>query len=342
MTLTVKLTRHIQRTHWTLAGRGRIGRVYLAASNRLVRLRDDVEFAAWRRWRWRPRLDAAIASELARAGTPADSDRTIEGRLVARVAFHLKPTRIKYLVETLTALRALPFRQIHITIDTNTHETARLLAALGVDLADAIDVHDRLADPLKLTWMHRKPMARVVEDYDYFLYIEDDILLTPQSVRLWHERLPILKSHGYLPGFLRVEFNRRRELMTSDFPRHATPDEVVMIDGQPYLHSPFPYQAFWLYDRETMRAFVASELYRTGHPGVLIRECMAFGCTYERTAEGWRSRHLVPMLPARDGAPHRIDPRGLAFHAPSNFASLIVPHPSGLGVIPVEGLIKES
>ena len=48
-------------------------------------------------------------------------------------------------------------------------------------------------------------MKSAFSNFDYFLYVEDDMLLTPSAVRIWHERLPSLTKYGYLPSFLKVE-----------------------------------------------------------------------------------------------------------------------------------------
>ena len=109
-------------------------------------------------------------------------------------------------------------------------------------------------------------MKAAFADFDYFLYIEDDILLPRAASRIWHERLPSLVKHGYLPGFLRVEEGRKGELVASDFVQPASHDAIRFIDGKPYLHPKFSYQAMWLYDKETMRLFLASDIFENGYP----------------------------------------------------------------------------
>jgi hypothetical protein len=334
------VTEFLMRIHWKLAG----WRVYASGVQRWAALRDA---ASYRFWSWtgaRPKLNADTASQLSgkyrrliasESANPA-LDSTIPGRLLVRIAFHLKPARLKYLVEVIAQLRRLPFSDIVIAIDTNSPETRALLRAANCDAADIISVHDSLLHPFLLTWAHRQPMRGAVGEFDYFMYVEDDMLVTADAVRLWRERLPALAELGYLPGFLRVEQNRAGELVSSDFCRRAFDSEVVHVDGRPYLHATFPYQAFWLYDKATMEAFVASETFDHGHPPYArnrVRESAAIGYAYQRLGDSYRSRHLLPLT-----ASLQVDPRCFVFHMPCNYGQLAVPHPANLGTLPVDGL----
>lgn len=264
------------------------------------------------------------------------SDVVMPGRLLVRIAFHLEPTRLKYLVEVVRQLRRLPFSDIVIAVDTNSRKTVKLIRQANCDAVDVIAVHDNLSHPFLLTWVHRERMRKAVTEFDYFMYTEDDILVMPDSVRLWHERLPSLAKHDYLTGFLRVEQNRSGELVSSDFCRTVSDSEIIHLDGRPYLLAPFPYQAFWLYDKMTMEAFIASETFENGHPPYAqnrVRESAAIGYAFQRIGDTYRSRHLLPLT-----ASLQIDPRCFVFHMPCNYGRLVIPHPANLGTIPVDSL----
>jgi hypothetical protein len=262
-------------------------------------------------------------------------DFIIHGRLLARIAFHLKLSRLRYLVEVIAQLRGLPFSEIVIVVDTDSPQTAEYIRQGDHAMPDEVVVHN-LTHPFLLTWAHRAPMRSAVSEFDYFMYTEDDILITPTSVRLWHRTLPSLTKHGYLPGFLRVELNRRGALVSTDFLRKASSTEIIDLDGQPYLVAPFPYQAFWLYDRTTMEAFVASGAFDDGHPSLAqhdTRARAAFGYTFRQTGETYTSKHLLPLT-----ASGQVDPRCFVFHLPCNYGRRIIPHPTNAGIFPVDAL----
>jgi hypothetical protein len=334
------LAEFLMRIHW------RLSRLrFYASSVRCWEAFRDV--ASYRLWSWtgaRPKLNADTASQLSgkyqrlissAIDNPA-AGSTIPGRLLVRIAFHLKPARLKYLAEVIAQLRRLPFSGIVVAIDTNSPQTREFLRAAKRGAADIISVHDKLSHPFLLTWSHREPMRRAVGEFDYFMYVEDDILLTPEAIRLWHERLPALSRAGYLPGFLRVEQNRSGELVSSDFCRRARDTEIVHVDGRPYLLAAFPYQAFWLYDKLNMQAFIASEAFEKGHPPYAqdrVRESAAIGCAFERRGDNYRSRHLLPLTTSLE-----VDPRCFVFHMPCNYGRLVISHPANLGTIPVDSL----
>jgi hypothetical protein len=336
-----KIARQLLRLHWYLHSRPGLGQVYQRGLEHLKNLRAELSFLAWKRLGVRPILDRRAVQKIhnengsASAVTEFAGDMPIAGRLVVRVAFHLARARMKFLVEMLEQLRELPFSEIYIAVDTNSGETKKLLEAAGIDFVNAVEVHENLEHPFKLTWVHRDRLRAVVDQFDYFMYVEDDILIPPQAIRLWHARLPVLKPLGFLPGFMRVELNRAGELVTSDFRTPAASALVRTIEGKHYLDTPYPYQAFWICDKDTMLEFLNSDIYDTGQPGFDIRECMAVGYTFENTPNGPRSRHLLPLV--EDG---NIDPQAFVFHMPSNYGRLFVPNPAGLGTVLVRRAIQ--
>jgi hypothetical protein len=340
--LVVGLARQVARLHWRVARTPLLGNGYTRGLRQFNNLRDKLSFLGWRLLKSSPRLNRRRVENLLRNSGSTAMDQSpvaspIDGRLIVRIAFHFSGKRLKFLIEMLKQIKELPFREVVVAIDTNSPETQRYLISEGIDFLDEVVLYEKLADPFKLTWMHRGHLKAAINDFDYFMYAEDDLLITPASIRIWHERLAALKAHGYLPGFLRVEENREGALVASDYMRTASAKDIVTVDGQSYLHTPFPYQAFWIYDKATMRAFIDSEVYETGQPNFDTRECMASGFTYKKVAGEWRSRHLLPLN--EHGV---VDPRCFVYHMPSNYGRLLIPHPGRLGTIPVGELIDRT
>ena len=324
--LLPSLAKVSDRVRWRLA-RTPIAAVYAA-------LLTEASYLTWRATRSRPRLNRDSVLQFVSAPTTAD-DGVIPGRLLARVPFHFRRSRLKYLVEVIEQLRLLPFKEVVIALDTNWPHAGDVIRKFCA--VDEIEAHTDLESPLRLAWTHRKAMKAAFADFDYFLYIEDDMLLTPAAIRIWHERLPSLVKHGYLPGFLQVEENRKGELVASDFAQPDAHDAVRFIDGNPYLHSKFPYQAMWLYNKETMRVFLESDVFENGYPQDVQKplENAALGYTFQQRDDGERSsRHLLPLTPSL-----KVDPRCYVYHMPSNYGRRITPHPAGLGTLPVDSLI---
>jgi hypothetical protein len=316
--------------------RTQLAPLYLAARRNIQHMQGEVTYLTWCVTRSRPHLNRDRVRHLVPPSSTS-LNGGISGRLLARVAFHLRRWRVKYLVEVIAQLRALPFSDVVIAVDTNSPDAVDFIQRFCS--VDDIKVHTGLTDPRRLTWAHRDAMRAAFPHFDYFLYTEDDILLPPAAVAIWRERLPSLVKHGFLPGFLRVEENRKGQLVASDFCHPDSPEQVVFIDDRPYLHTNFPYQAMWLYDKETMRAFLASDIFTVGHVPSSHKplESAALGFTFDYRDGEYRSRHLLPLTPSM-----QVDRSCYVFHMPSNYGRRLVPHPAQLGTIPVDHLIVPS
>lgn len=258
-------------------------------------------------------------------------------KTLVHIAFHFIPSRLKYLREVVNQFRALPLQSLEVVVDTNTVRAVPYVAALtGVD---SVRVWERLEDPLKLTWMHRKAMAERVEEFDLFVYGEDDILIPEAAMRLWLRDAERLAPLGFMPGLVRVEHNRSGKLVLSDYLHPATEPKIVQVEGMKYLANPFPYQACWLCNKEQMRRFVQSPSYPAGAEGrgLYPRERMAVGAIYDDVPEGYPSRALVPLTDDM-----RIAPESLVFHMPSNYGRRFVPHAAGYGTVPLVNWLARS
>ena len=66
------------------------------------------------------------------------------------------------------------------------------------------------AHPFKLTWYCRNLMEQQKEDYDIFIYCEDDILFTKKNFKYWIDNKENCIKNDYNLGFLRVEVNKKK------------------------------------------------------------------------------------------------------------------------------------
>jgi len=70
---------------------------------------------------------------------------------------------------------------------------------LGSDVI--CEVRPMGGDTLALTWAHRAYFAEHVNDYDVFVYSEDDILITERNLKAWIRANEILGDGDKVPGF---------------------------------------------------------------------------------------------------------------------------------------------
>jgi hypothetical protein len=66
-------------------------------------------------------------------------------------------------------------------------------------------VKDSRSDPMGLTWAYRERFAQHADDYDFFLYQEDDILISERNVVAWLVANEILGDGASVPAFFRKE-----------------------------------------------------------------------------------------------------------------------------------------
>jgi hypothetical protein len=298
---------------------------------------------SWNTQRWRilgtrPKLNADRAERHIADRLPAKSPAVTDtgGRIHVRIAFHYVPHRLMYLLETMTAVAALPFEEIDIWVDTNSEELIPEIRRWP--FPHNVKVWKNLDHPFKLTWMHRGAMLQHLDDFEAFCYVEDDILIPRRSMQMWLRETPRLQPLGLLPGFVRIEEGRDGTLYLSDYPKRLSRECIKEIDGRPYLSTPYPYQACWVYDQTQMRELTRTKNYLTGaidgmDPG--MREQVAFGLQFTAVPEGYASRAVIPLTDDLE-----VSPDALIFHAPCNYANLRPPHPWGLGQVPLSELFS--
>lgn len=179
--------------------------------------------------------------------------------LLVAIAFFYTPARLSLLKLVLDnfCVNYIPLAPT-ITIDTNSNATLKHLSYFGVlskNVSVDVLVHDSLIDPFQLTWMHRARFLSKVNEYDWFLYCEDDMFIPfPNFVnyqRVFHEIWP-----RYVPGFLRIEF-KSGEPYVLDVTTPACPKDIITVAGQKFANFNRLYHAFWALPGTILRRVIA-------------------------------------------------------------------------------------
>jgi len=98
---------------------------------------------------------------------------------------------------------------------------------------------------LNLVDCHRPLFYEKLQDYDLFLYTEDDIRVTPTTVAAYLYETQILqqivgpRSHEYNVGIVRYEYNYPPDVIINDKTRHATKNVTRVYWEHPW-HPPIP------------------------------------------------------------------------------------------------------
>jgi hypothetical protein len=163
----------------------------------------------------------------------------------------------------------------NIIDETNTypHETDLFIHTNKLDLSvDAFHnytngnihiIHHDLSgiDPFYLTWKYRDVIKSQRDDYDIFIYIEEDMLVPKKALNYWIENNEKLIENNFNLGFVRIEFDENNEEYITDlYGEYLT--NIITLDGNSYcLNDKNPYCAFWIYNKKEFSRFVDSKYY---------------------------------------------------------------------------------
>jgi 2-polyprenyl-3-methyl-5-hydroxy-6-metoxy-1,4-benzoquinol methylase len=100
-----------------------------------------------------------------------------------------------YLEKLLASYRSMPF-DVHVVVLSNLQKD------LGPDVEVKVGLPTK--DPWSLPYGHKQLFAERINDYDLFIYSEDDMLVSETNLRAFVESSEALNQNE-IPGFLRTE-----------------------------------------------------------------------------------------------------------------------------------------
>ena len=232
-------------------------------------------------------------------------------------------------------------RNTRVFVITNTESLdnhKKIVAAVEADIK--IYVPKLIGHPYLLTWAHFdvfRKLFQTEQNLTHFMYLEDDILITPENIEYWLEGRANLRNIGLIPSFLRYELAAQETLMRStDVTSHVKLNEIPRVNfhnkNYCYINLPQPYQGMYLFDRELAEEHLFGPSSNPDFGIWGIREKAAQGLTFANVPSGCTSRNFVGFKLDRN----QIDSRALIHHTPNNYAN----NPqTKFGKIPINELI---
>jgi len=153
-------------------------------------------------------------------------------------------------------------------------------------------------NPFYLTWKCRDLLKQQMNDYDVFMYIEDDILVPYKAIQYWLEHNEILIENGYNLGFVRIEVDNDNEEYITDLTRKL--NTIIKLNDIDYcINNINSYCAFWIYNKNEFSRFVSSNFYNIQHILNItqwygIREASAIGL--HDGSNNWYKGTLIPII----------------------------------------------
>ncbi len=155
-------------------------------------------------------------------------------------------------------------------------------------------------NPYRLTWKCRSLMESQKNNYDYFIYSEDDTLFNKKNFKYWLYFKKNLNKKKYNVGFVRTEMSKiDKSLWTTD--QFEQLNEYIVIENKKFVVLKNPYFAMWIYDKKEFKNFVNSKYWNLNN----WRGLNSFTKLYDRekSAVGWHglnmNRYIATVIPLK-------------------------------------------
>lgn len=236
-------------------------------------------------------------------------------KITKHISFFYLESRTKYINQIIQETNKYVY-QTDVFIHTNNAELTLESFVAYTNGILTIVLHDLTnVDPFYLTWMSRGLMSAQKDDYDIFMYIEDDILVPNTAILYWLENSEKLIHHNYNLGFVRIEVEDDEEYITDLYGYGERMDTILSLDGSLYcVNNKNPYCAFWIYTRAEFNKFVSSahyNLHNNTNCNYGIRERSAIGL--HGTGMQWYKDTLIPIVD------NTLTNQCKIFHLPNNY-----------------------
>ncbi len=173
--------------------------------------------------------------------------------------------------------------------------------------------HDltKITHPFYLTWSCRPILHSQRDLYDYFMYIEDDMLVPYTAIKYWLKHSNDLIKLKYNLGFIRIETENNIEFCTDLYDEHL--DTIINLNDIIYcVNNKNPYCAFWIYSKEEFNNFINSGFYQCYTiNGYGTREQSAIGLHGKSTH--YYKETVIPIVD------NKLDLDCRIYHMPNNY-----------------------
>lgn len=266
-------------------------------------------------------------------------------KLAIAVTFHYAENRFEYLSKMASKFGLLS-REVEVAVITNVADEERQNNIRDAMPKGSFNLRvfspTLLGHPFLLAWSHFDVFRRLFQEdlsITHFMYLEDDILVSPENLEYWLQGREFLRPFGLIPSFLRYEFKKNDgNPYSTDVTKKAKfwkLPRVRVTDTYFYVNLRQPYQGMYLLDRELMHEHLSGPSSSPDFGPWGIRERAAQGLTYANVPKGYRSRNFVGF----DIEQGKVDSKCLIHHTPNNYAD----DPNAVfGKIPVAEIILYS
>ena len=191
-----------------------------------------------------------------------------EGKLkfVAHIPVWYVQEKVKYLQRVINYFSEYPSKVdvvIHTNSETFSNEDLNAYdnGEITIKHYDYTEVGWRTDGGDYLTWEYRDMIKEQMDDYDVFMYLEDDLGIPKETVNYWLRYKDLCLKHNYNLGFFRAE-DHNGTLVSTDLPDEKRLNRIINLEGVEFaVNDVNPYCAFWIYDKEEFKKFCESKYF---------------------------------------------------------------------------------
>lgn len=231
-------------------------------------------------------------------------------KITKHICFYFLEERIAYINRIIKETNAYEYTT-DIFIHTNNTQVNMKTFDEYSNGSITIVYHDlSTCHPFLLTWKCRERMKQQKDEYDIFMYIEDDILVPCSAIKYWLNYKNKLTDYNI--GFVRIEYGNDGNEFITDLPGKQL-DTFINIQNEKYcVNNINPYCAFWIYDQKDFNTFTETHFYDAPNlPMHGLREQSAIGMIPQ--CVGRYKDTLIPIVKGK-----LID-ECKVYHLPNNY-----------------------
>jgi hypothetical protein len=229
-------------------------------------------------------------------------------KLLICVCFYYIESRLNILKKALEFVSNYDM-DIHIIVDTNSNEWSM------PDLKNLeIHVHTELQHPYNLTFMHRKHIIDNIDNYDWFMYIEDDMGVPYNNFKEFVDNFYMLWP-VYVPAFIRVESFNDKEYVV-DVLDNKNIENCIEIGGKKFFdlsvarrNIAHAYHAFWIMPQKELK----ETMYNIKDPFFRISTDREWAASFTT----WKLEK-IPLVRIDD---NKISKLSYSYHLSNNYSS---------------------
>jgi hypothetical protein len=190
--------------------------------------------------------------------------------------------RLTILVRTLQTFLLYPWN-IKIFIDTNSEVVKNKLVQLGIlDSRLTVVHHTDLKHPFLLTCIHRKRIQNLFDEFDYFFYTEDDMIIPFSSLVDYFQRMELLWPE-HSATFVRFEPLDETKKISVDAisPSKRLYTQIIKLENRSFINLDNFYCACWGLSKNHLKKFLFHPQFLIDEYSINVREMAASFPTFQ-------------------------------------------------------------